>query len=501
MSAPPTEREVRSRFEEVLQQTTQDTTGDVTVQWGDADPEARPEGVSWDTDAGVLTYDVWDAQRRTLDAVNSGDNDIVAFLAGYGSGKTVFGARWLIKQALDHPGSRFLGMGIDFTKARDTTFRVLFEQLPGERTGIVTSSYNGPETSPIVADYNRQNHRLTLTNDTVVKLGSADRWNRYAGDEYGGVWLDEPSHYGEDLHDLLEMIGSRLRGVDGPKAQLWTLTGNGHNAAFDILERKQDSDGQPLGLNVEQVRASTLNNPFLDTGEKERFERQYGNTSREQQALYGGFATGSGDLLTRDQLQFTNAGELGERNYRIHIGVDLSYVGSKRRAEASDSDYTATVVLAVDPAKKHAYVIDMDRERGMTLRQSVQWLADIAGGMPTPPTVKVEDVGAQTWWIQEARDAVPGHVQPVSPGTRSKEDRIQDMSILFERGDVLLANTDVDDNLGYDPRFRVFIREWVEFGNGNSPDLLDATWYALQKLDLSRGEKPTGFGMDIYNRN
>ena len=501
MNSLPTEREVRNRFEDVLQQTTRETAGDVTVQWGDADPEARPEGVTWDADAGVLTYDVWDAQWRTLDAVDSGDHDIVAFLAGYGSGKTVFGARWLIKQALDHPGSRFLGMGIDFTKARDTTFRVLFEQLPGERTGIVTSSYNGPETSPIVADYNRQNHRLTLTNDTVIKLGSADRWNRYAGDEYGGVWLDEPSHYGEDLHDLLEMVGSRLRGVDGPKAQLWTLTGNGHNAAFDILERKQDSDGQPLGLNVELVRASTLNNPFLDTGEKERFERQYGNTSREQQALYGGFAAGSGNLLTRDQLEFTRGGELGNRNYRIHIGVDLSYVGSKRRAEASDSDYTAAVILAVDPTEKQAYVVDMDRERGMTLRQSVEWLAEIAGGMPTTPVVKVEDVGAQTWFIQEARDAVPGHVQPVSPGTRSKEDRIQDMSILFERGDVLLANTDVDDNLGYDPRFRPFVREWVEFGNGNSPDLLDATWYALQKLDLSRGEKPTGFGIDIYGRD
>ena len=501
MNSPPTEREVRNRFEDVLQQTTRETAADVAVQWGDADPEARPEGVTWDADAGVLTYDVWDAQWRTLDAVDSGDHDIVAFLAGYGSGKTVFGARWLIKQALEHPGSRFLGMGIDFTKARDTTFRVLFEQLPGERTGIVTSSYNGPETSPIVADYNRQNHRLTLTNDTVIKLGSADRWNRYAGDEYGGEWLDEPSHYGEDLHDLLEMVGSRLRGVDGPKAQLWTLTGNGHNAAFDILERKQDSDGQPLGLNVELVRASTLNNPFLDTGEKERFERQYGNTSREQQALYGGFAAGSGNLLTRDQLQFTRGSELGNRNYRIHIGVDLSYVGSKRRAEASDSDYTAAVILAVDPTEKEAYVVDMDRERGMTLRQSVQWLAEIAGGMPSPPTVKVEDVGAQTWFIQEARDAVPGHVQPVSPGTRSKQDRIQDMSILFERGDVLLANTDVDDNLGYDPRFRPFVREWVEFGNGNSPDLLDAAWYALQKLDLSRGEKPTGFGIDIYGRD
>jgi len=266
MSSGSSEKQIRDRLENVAS----DTVGadEIHVEWGDADPENRPDGVTWDPEESALTYDVWDAQRRTLEAVDGAESDIVAFLAGYGSGKTVFGARWLIKQALEYDGSRFLGMGIDFTKARDTTFRVLFEQLPGERTGIVTSSYNGPESSPAVVDYNRQDHRLTLVNDSVIKLGSADRWNRYAGDEYGGVWLDEPSHYGEDLHDLLEMIGSRLRGVDGPKAQLWTLTGNGHNAAFDILERKQDSDGEALGLNIDLVRASTLNNPFLNTGER-----------------------------------------------------------------------------------------------------------------------------------------------------------------------------------------------------------------------------------------
>jgi phage terminase large subunit-like protein len=502
MSSLPTEREVRKQYEEVLAQRTRDTTGDLTVLWGDADPKNRPDGVTWVPETNTLTYDVWDAQRRTLDAVGSGENDIVAFLAGYGSGKTVFGARWLIKQALDHDGSRFLGMGIDFTKARDTTFRVLFEQLPGERTGIVTSAYNGPEQSPIVSDYNRQNHRLTLTNDTVIKLGSADKWNRYAGDEYGGVWLDEPSHYGGDLHDLVEMIGSRLRGVDGPKAQLWTFTGNGHNVAFDILERKEDSDGEPLGLNIELVRASTLNNPFLDDGEKERFERQYGNTSREQQALYGGFAAGSGTLLTREQLDFVDMSTLGERNYRIHIGVDLSYVASKRHAENSDSDYTAAVVIAEDPTGGRAYLFDVARERGMTLRQSVQWLADIAGGMPDHPTWKVEDVGAQTWFVQEARDAVPGHIVPVSPGTRSKESRIQDMSILFERGDVVLANADVDENLGYDSRFRPFVREWLEFGNGNSPDLLDAAYYGLQNHDLTAADDvATAYGIDMYGRD
>lgn len=89
---------------------------------------------------------------------------------------------------------------------------------------------------------------------------------------------------------------------------------------------------------------------------------------------------------------------------------------------------------------------------------------------------------------------------PVSPEGRSKESRIQDMSILFERGDVVLANRDVDDNLGYDPRFRPFVREWLEFGNENSPDLLDATYYALQKLDLSRDADSAGYAGDMYNR-
>jgi phage terminase large subunit-like protein len=498
MSSPPTEREIQQQFEQVVQQASTDTTHNVRVLWGAADPERRPDGVTWVPETNTLTYDLWGAQRQTLDVLDS-ETDITAFLAGYGSGKTIFGARWLIKNALEHDGSRFLGMGIDFTKARDTTFRVLFEQLPGERTGIVTSSYNGPEQSPVVEDYNRQNHRLTLTNDTVIKLGSADRWNRYAGDEYGGVWMDEPSHYGEDLHDLLEMIGSRLRGVDGPKTQLWTLTGNGHGSAFDVLERKQDSDGEPLGLNIELVRASTLDNPFLDSGEKDRFERQYGNTSREQQALYGGFSSGSGTLLSREQLQFVHVEDLPDAKYRFHIGVDLSYVASKSHAQATDSDYTAAVLIGVDSGNNRAYVFDVARERGMTLRQSIQWLSKIAGQVPNP-TIKVEDVGAQSWWIQEARQQLPGNVVAVSPGRTSKENRIQDMSVIFERGDVVLAEQERDENLGYDARFRGFIREWLEFGNGNSPDLLDAAYYALHDVHLGESRQITGASGDFYGR-
>jgi phage terminase large subunit-like protein len=487
MARGSSEKRIRDRLDSVADAPGADPSN-IRVEWTDPDPENRPDGTRWvpptEDEPGILQYDVWTAQRDTLDAMDAG-NDIVSFQAGYGSGKTLFGTRWVIKQALEYPGSRFLVMGIDFQKARDATFRVLFEQLPGERTGVVTSSYNGPESSPIVADYNRQDHRLTLTNDTVIKLGSADRWNRYAGDSYGAIHLDEPSHYGEDLYDLLEMLGSRLRGEDGPQTMLWTLTGNGQNAAFDILERQVDADGDDLGLTVETVTASTLENPYLSDAAKERFKRQYAGTSREGQALHGGFADGGGSLLSRDQLTFVDEADLPDREYRYRLGVDLSYVSSKKRAETTDSDYTAVVLAAIDPQTNTAYLVDVGRERGLTLRESLGFVADIAQQLPDP-TVVVEEVGASTWWAQEARDTVPGRIEPVTPNG-SKESRLQDLGVVCEREDVVLVNREeeVDENLGYDPTWRPFVREWVQFGNdGDSPDILDAAYYAVEGLEL-----------------
>lgn len=342
-----------------------DVASEISVEWREADPENRPEGMSWNSGTGTLAYDAWDAQRRALSALEASalseerelgdehdlDPDLVAFLAGYGAGKSITGARWLITQAIEYPGSRFLALGTDFTKARDTTFRVLFENLPGERTHVVTSSFNGPESSPLVADYNRAEHRLTLVNDTVIKLGSADQWNRYAGDEYGGIWKDEPSHYGEDLHDLLEMMGSRLRGVDGPKKMFWTLTGNGYNAAWEILEEQRDKTGDPIGLNIELIRASTLENPYLDDADKERFGRQYGGTGREEQALHGGFAAAQGlvyDQFRRDVHVIPHS-EAVERvddsnEWRVY-GYDAGWNDPRVLLEAGRTAYNQLVVL------------------------------------------------------------------------------------------------------------------------------------------------------------
>jgi len=350
-----------------------DPSGDddveVSVSWREADPDARPEGSTYDPATGDLIFDVWDAQRAVLDVVGEPETDIVAFLAGYGSGKSVLGARWLLEEALANPGSHFLAMGVDYQKARDSTFRVLFEQLPGERTTIRTRSFNGPAQSPIVDDYTRAEHRLTLTNDTVITLGSADQWSRYAGTEYGAVWLDEPSHYESDLHQLNEVIGSRFRGpkASGSKTQLWTLTGNGYNAAWEILEQRQDSTGEPIGHNIELIRASTFDNPYLDAGDLDRFERQYGDTKRAGQALHGEFSAAQGLVYSAF-----------DRDTHVISGQAADEMVDDWRVYGYDSGWNNPRVLLEigrTPADQ-LVVLDCFYETETHLTEAIAWLTD-----------------------------------------------------------------------------------------------------------------------------
>lgn len=374
--AKPSESKLRHELETIRDRDGADDHGDVRVVWRDAVPDERPDGVAWrpatDDDPALLAYDLWDAQRETLDAVDGGDYDIVALLAGYGSGKSVFGARWLLAQALEYPGSRFLCMGQDFQKAKNTTYPKLFDALPGDRTTLLTSGHNGPETSPLVTDFNRQDYRLTLTNDSVIVLGSADDYARYAGAEFGAVWMDEPSHYGDDLHDLTGMVTTRLRGVDGSKTQLWTLTGEGYNAAWEILEQREDGDGDPIGLDIEVVRASVLDNPYLTAGEKERFRRKYEDTGKEEQALHGGFAAATGLVysdFSREThvLDHTDAVELVKDGRRVY-GYDAGWRDPRVVIELGKTAYDQLIVLdefyrTETPVKDAIAWVD-DRPRG-----------------------------------------------------------------------------------------------------------------------------------------
>lgn len=362
-------------------------------------PEAYAEkGIRFDPDREpALTYEFWSAQFRALyylagdDAIRGQlgellrqrysveaepepDYDIVAWLAGYRSGKSVLGARWVIEGAWRLPRTRWLAVGIDRSKAMETTYRVLHEQLPGRDTARLESDYNGPETSPIVSNYDRKGTPvLTLTNGSVIVEGSADRWNRHAGDEFSGIWLDEPSHYepSSKLYDMLEMFGTRLSADRGPRRQFWSLTGNGYNAAYNILEKQESPDGEELGQRIKVLTASVLDNPFLDAEVKRRFERQYAGTAREEQALYGGFAASEGLVYNVDRdRHIVNDHTFGTRlppldeTYRVY-GYDAGFV-----------DPRCTLEIGRTIGDGHLVVLDEFYRRKVGVGEAIEWLSD-----------------------------------------------------------------------------------------------------------------------------
>ncbi len=382
---------------------------EIAVEWREADPEHRPEGFAWDPEGGLLSYDLWAAQREFIEDLEAGTHDITAFLGGYRSGKTVAGARWTLRHALETPDSRWLAMGIDFQKAQGTTFRTLFENLPGDRTHIVTSSYNGPETSPVVADYNRQEHRLTLTNDAIITLGSADKWSRYAGDEYSGIWLDEPSHYGTELYDLLEIMGTRLTADVGPKIMAWTLTGNGFNSAWRILDQREDKNGDPIGSTVEIIRADVEDNPYIDEADKARIRRQFEGTKRAAQALRGGFAAAQGLVYehfspSTHVVDHQEALERVEADWRVY-GYDAGWNDPRVVLEAGKTEHNELVIL------------DEFYESGTHVDRAIEWLR--RNGKPTGTIycehepAEIQKFNAAGWNAQKADKSIDAGISEV----------------------------------------------------------------------------------------
>jgi hypothetical protein len=311
----------------------------------------------------------WDAQLRVFDALDSGEYDLVVFRVGYAGGKTITGTDWIHQTAVQIARSDNLVMAPDYAKGGPATYKTFFERLPGEDT--VPDKGGDPEHSPIVADYNAVDKRVTYVNGSVARLGSADKWNRYAGSEFNAIYCDEPAHYDNtDLYDLTEMLTSRQRTQQGPNVMLWTSTGAGFNDYYDITERQVGPDDDPLPWadRMQVIVGDSRNNPFLPDDAREKLKRQFEGTGREAQALAGGFAAPTG-LVYPDFSRERHVVELDvitdaiDANYRVY-GYDHGWDDPRVVLEVGKTNYDQLVVL------------DEFYREGVEYERAVEWLRD-----------------------------------------------------------------------------------------------------------------------------
>jgi predicted phage terminase large subunit-like protein len=184
-----------------------------------------------------------------------------------------------------------------------------------------------------------------------------------------------------------------------------------------------------------------------------------------------------GQVLSEDMLSFVDA--LPNRALRLYAGVDLGVEDDPEKAARNDTDYWAVATVAEDPTAETAYLVDLQRERGMTLQEGVTWLSNSLADVEhefgqAVNQVLVESNQAQRWFPQTAQDAGLHVEETTSSG--DKEQRIIDMSSRFEQGKVRLLEGAMAD-------WQQFIaREWSGFPTARHDDRLDAIEIALRNL-------------------
>lgn len=308
-------------------------------------------------------------QKDVMRTLIQDDYDLVVFRTGYGGGKTYLGCRWILETALQVPKSDNLILAVDRTKGKATTFQTFYDILPGDDVNPDKGGH--PENSPVIADWNLSELRGTIAKtNSVIRLGGADRWDRYAGAEFNAIFCDEVANYKNiDLYRLWEMLVSRQRTKEGPNKTLWASTGRGYNQFYDITEKRVDKEGKPLQWadRMKVIVGSSRDNPYHS--ELGKLEAQFAGTEREKQAIEGGFSAPEGLVynFSRDR-HVVNSDNLDLRD-TVFYAYDHGWNDPR-------------VLLKFGETTKDQYIIvDEFYKRKSRVEEAVEWLEDQERGV------------------------------------------------------------------------------------------------------------------------
>lgn len=316
----------------------------------------RAEFKEWLENDGKIDRTLWSAQSEAWEHLENGEENITVFQAGYRSGKSILGAKYIIEQAIKNPGGTFLVLAVSYSEGNDSTFKILKQELPGKNTQGETD-YHGPEQSPVVADYNKTKRKITLHTGSEIILGSADKYSRYAGSEFNAIWMDEVAHYECNLYKLLKMTSTRLTSSKGPNNILMTSTGEGLNQYHDFI-----TNDESHSYNFGFIKAKTENNPFLDEQIIETLKRQHSHHA--EQALHGGFISAENlvyDIHEVDEVK--NRPDLNGDYINIY-GVDYGW-----------EDYDAALQIYYYPNSGTYYVHNEYYENQTMTERLYDWLS------------------------------------------------------------------------------------------------------------------------------
>jgi len=311
-------------------------------------------------------------------------------------------------------------------------------------------------------------------------------------------WIDEEAVVDPRAREILMQ---RLRSGEYRNMYI-TTTPKGRNHTYDFFVGDVDAEktrhGEATLYETDDRRAivgvPTHANPHTPEDYKEAMAGDLPDDIAAQEVRGEFVEIGSG-VFTRQMLDFAEPDDLNDDiTYQFTVGVDVGVEADAGRARAKDSDFWAAALLMTHPYERQAYLVDMRRERGLSLQQGVSWIREVVEPLPENSPIFVESNQSQRWLQQELKDqGLPAN--PVQ-NTRNKEERILQISVPLERGTVQLLNRDVDPSLGYDPKFQPLVQELLSFPDGAHDDMADALQIAVDNAPL--GSNTNFMGADPF---
>jgi len=418
-----------------------------------------------------------------------GDKRYLGFVSGVGAGKTYAG---IIRTFLNMERWNRGEMGAIVAPTRQMVVNVIIPEM--RDLGLLDKwDYNSSYSDEPGIHSPCGSRALILSADNEKTI------ERLRGLNLAWGWIDERTAVPERAKEILSQ---RLR--TGNYRNLYeTTTPKGKDDTYEFYVGGTDAEKRQFGEaaiyetddRLAIVGVPTRANPNTPEDYKQAMEQDMPEQIRAQE-VQGEFVEIGSGILTREMLAAASADELDSSELSFHVGVDLGIEPDAAKAEGNDTDYFAAAIIAHHRRHGEAFVVDVARERGLSLSQGVEWLREVVSGVPSP-TINIESVHAQQYFLQAAKDAgLP--VQGVSQSLK-KEDRLIQLSVPFENERIRLINFDTQPKEGLDDRWQQFIQEWIAFPDGTHDDMLDAVELALRGLSI--GHSFGIEGVDVYGRD
>jgi predicted phage terminase large subunit-like protein len=397
------------------------------------------------------------------------DYSIFLMLAGRGAGKTRSAAEALWWWAWCHPG----------------TMSVVLAPTSGD---LKFTCFEGPSgliaciPPELVADYNKQDHMIKLSNGSKIRGVSADSFDRLRGINSSFCWCDELAAFQylgpNEAWDNM-MLGLRIKPDSRPHSHprvIATTTPRPKDLILDLVGRE--------GEDVVISRASTYDNAAnLDKAFQRQLETYKGSKLYQQEVLGEVIDLEDGKVVNRDMFRLWPAGK---------EFPDFEYIVQSYDCAYTDKEYNDPTAMTTWGVFKpmdgpmSVLLIDCWAEH-LTfpkLKPKVidEWQVSYGDGKKKkrPDLILIETKASGLSLLQELQ-AMHLPARGWNPGAADKMTRLQITASIFTTGRVWLPESSV--RKGY-------VKDWCEgflsqicaFPDSTHDDYVDSATQAIRYL-------------------